>query len=61
MESVGHLLWSLLQDRKYVGTDEDGKSFDYWNELPAQRRQQYEDAGRALLELGHEQKAIRKL
>ena len=59
--TVGHLLWSLLQDQKYVGTEEGGKPFDWWDQLPERRRQQYEDAARALIELGIEQKATPRL
>lgn len=59
--TVGHLLWSLLQDGHYVGVEE-GVPFDYWDELPERRRRQYEDAAHALIVLGSEQKqGLKKL
>ena len=52
MTTHGHYLFQLLQQGKYFAATRDGVAYDYWDELPAQRRAQYEDAAREMMKRG---------
>lgn len=50
--SHGHYLFRILQEGKYFAAKRDGIDYDYWDELPEERREQYERAAAAMMERG---------
>lgn len=48
----GHRLFRLLQEGKYFAATRDGVAFDYWKELPEERRAQYDRAAHAMIMAG---------
>jgi hypothetical protein len=52
MISSGHYLFRALQDGKYFAARRGEVEFDYWDELPAPRKAQYEHAAKIMMDLG---------
>ncbi len=59
MISHGHYLFQLLQQGKYFAATRGVVAYDYWDELPADRKAQYEHAAEMLMAKGRESQAAR--
>lgn len=61
MISPGRNLFRMLQQGKYFAATRAGVAYDYWDELPEERKQQYERAAHSLIMRGSELERSGKL